>query len=229
MLFHDRKRSSVATPRSTSTISLRRKLLIITLLLSTAFCTGGVVAEENYTLFESDQVRPMAMSADGNILYVVNTPDNRLEAFQIKDKGLEALGSVLVGVEPVAVAVANDGKVWVVNHVSDSVSIVDATNPAKMSVVDTLLVGDEPRDIVFAGNNSSRAFITTAHRGQNSPVPLEDFITPSIGRADVWVFDSANLGDAMGGEPITIITLFMDTPRALSVSPDGKKVYAAGF
>jgi DNA-binding beta-propeller fold protein YncE len=229
MLFHDRKRSSNATPRSTSTISLRRKLLIITLLISTAFCAGGVVAEENYTLFESDQVRPMAMSADGNILYAVNTPDNRLEAFQIKDGGLEPIGSVLVGVEPVAVAVANDGKVWVVNHVSDSVSIVNASNPAKMSIVDTLLVGDEPRDIVFAGSNKSRAFITTAHRGQNSPVPLEDFTTPGIGRADVWVFDTSDLGSAMGGEPITIISLFTDTPRALAVSSDGKQVYAAGF
>ena len=230
MLFNDRKLSSKATSRFTSTMSLRRKLLIITILISTAFCAGGVVAGENYTLFESGQVRPMAMSADGNILYAVNTPDNRLEAFQIKDKGLEPVGSVLVGVEPVAVAVAKDGKVWVVNHVSDSVSIVDASNPANMSVVNTLLVGDEPRDIIFAGGaNFDRAFITTAHRGQNSPVPLSDFTTPGVGRADVWVFDTANLGNAMGGEPITILTLFTDTPRALAVSSNGKKVYAAGF
>jgi len=229
MLFHDRKRSSVATPRSTSSISLRRKLLIITLLISTAFCAGGVVAEENYTLFESDQVRPMAMSADGTYLYAVNTPDNRLEAYEIKKNGLAHKGSVLVGIEPVAIAVANDGKVWVVNHVSDSVSVVDASNINKMRVVNTLLVGDEPRDIVFAGPNKSRAFITTAHRGQNSPVPLEHFTTPDIGRADVWVFDSTDLGTAMGGEPITIVTLFTDTPRALAVSPNGEQVYAAGF
>jgi len=229
MLFHDRKRSSLATPRSTSTISLRRKLLIITLLFSTAFCAGGAVADENYTLFESDQVRPMAMSADGKYLYVVNTPDNRLETYEIKKSGLAYKGSVLVGIEPVAVAVASDGAVWVVNHVSDSVSIVDASNVNKLRVINTLLVGDEPRDIVFAGVNNSRAFISTAHRGQNSPVPLEDFTTPGIGRADVWVFDSANLGSAMGGEPINIITLFMDTPRALAVSPNGEHVYAAGF
>ena len=209
--------------------SYRRTFLIITLLITTAFCAGGAMAGENYTLFEAGQVRPMAMSADGNTLYAVNTPDNRLEAFQIKDKGLVPLGSVRVGIEPIAVSVAKDGKVWVVNHVSDSVSIINASDPANMSVIRTLLVGDEPRDIVFAGPNSNRAFITTAHRGQNSPVPLSDFTTPGIGRADIWVFDSTALGEAMGGEPITIITLFMDTPRALSVSPDGKKVYAAGF
>jgi hypothetical protein len=34
-------------------------------------------------------------------------------------------------------------------------------------VVRTLLVGDEPRDIVFGGAGKNRAFITTAHRGQN--------------------------------------------------------------
>jgi DNA-binding beta-propeller fold protein YncE len=29
--------------------------------------------------------------------------------------------------------------------------------------------------------------------------------------------------------PMTIVTLFSDTPRALAVTPDGKTVYAAGF
>ena len=41
-------------------------------------------------------------------------------------------------------------EIWVVNHLSDSVSIVDiGTTPPR--VTRTLLVGDEPRDIVFAG------------------------------------------------------------------------------
>ncbi|WP_455374889.1 hypothetical protein [Kaarinaea lacus] len=208
--------------------SLYRTLLILSLAISTVV-SGNAFAVENYTLFESGQVRPMAMSSDGATLFVVNTPDNRLEAFQVKNDGLTHKGSVLVGVDPVAVAVAPNGEVWVVNHVSDSVSIIDASDVPNMHVVRTLLVGDEPSDIVFAGANSGRAFITTAHRGQNSPVQLSEFTTPGIGRADVWVFDSANLGSAMGGEPINIITLFTDTPRGLAVSPDGKTVYAAGY
>src|SRR5262249_4209233 len=53
--------------------------------------------------------------------------------------------------------------------------------------------------------------------------------TPGVGRADVWVFDADNLGDTLGGTPLTIITLFSDTPRALAVTPDGSTVYAAGF
>ena len=49
-----------------------------------------------------------------------------------------------------------------------SASSTSASTPPR--VVRTLLVGDEPRDIVFAGPGGNRAFITTAHRGQNSPV-----------------------------------------------------------
>src|SRR5690606_653767 len=78
------------------------------------------------------------------------------------------------------------------------------------------------------GPGGNRAFITAAHRGQNNPNDPQ-LSTPGVGRADVWVFDATNLGTAMGGEPLTIITLFTDTPRALAVSPDGSQVYAAAL
>ena len=86
-------------------------------------------------------------------------------------------------------------------------------------VVRTLLVGDEPRDIVFAGPGGNRAFITTAHRGQNTPWRDGDYDVPGVGRADVWVFDATNLGTAMGGTPLTVVNLFGDRPRALAASP----------
>ena len=179
-----------------------------------------------FVAFESGQVRPLALSENKAFLYAVNTPDNSLEVFRIGDNVLTPIQSIPVGMEPVAVAV-NGSEVWVVNHLSDSVSIIDtALNPAR--VVKTLLVGDEPRDIVFAGSNRSRAFITTAHRGQNSPVDPQ-YTTAGIGRADVWVFDSENLGVSLGGEAVNIVTVFGDTPRALATSNDGSKVYVAVF
>ena len=183
--------------------------------------------------FESGHVRPLAMSADGTRLFAVNTPNNALEIFSITASGLTLQARVPVGLEPVAVAVRSPTEVWVVNHLSDSVSVVTLTGTPR--VTRTVLVGDEPRDIVFAGTNN-HAFITTAHRGQHrtdasiAGVPGAgdpQLTTPGVNRADVWVFDPASLGTTLGGTPVRIVTLFGDTPRALAVSPDRRTVYAA--
>ncbi len=193
---------------------------------------SSAVAASSFTLFETGQVRPLAMSPDGTHLFAVNTPDNRLEVFDVTGPSIAHVGAVSVGLEPLAVAARTNTEVWVVNHLSDSVSVVDVTDPAAPRVVRTLLVGDEPRDVVFAGAGANRAFITTAHRGQNTPhhAAIETMLsTPGLGRADVWVFDAASLGASLGGTPLTIVTLFGDTPRALTVSPDGSTVYAAVF
>ncbi|WP_129348591.1 YncE family protein [Sorangium cellulosum] len=186
-------------------------------------------AASSYTLFESGQVRPLALSPSGKLLFATNTPDNRLEVFRVKPRGLQHLASIPVGLEPVAVAARSETEVWVVNHLSDSVSVVRFNPISGTGLVErTLLVGDEPRDIVFAGPGRRRAFITTAHRGQNSPIDPQ-LTTPGIGRADVWVFDALALGGGLGGAPLNVITLFSDTPRALAVTPDGDRVYAAAF
>ncbi len=182
----------------------------------------------DYTLFEAGQVRPIAISADGTRLFAVNTPNATLEIFDIVDAGLSHVAAVPVGLEPVAVAALDDDEVWVVNHLSDSVSIVDvASDPPR--VVRTLLVGDEPRDIVFAGAGGRRAFVTMAHRGQNTPYPRGEYEVPGIGRADVWVFDADDLGTSLTGTPLTRLVLFGDRPRALAVTPDRSTVYAAVF
>jgi DNA-binding beta-propeller fold protein YncE len=185
--------------------------------------------------FESGPVRPLALSSDGARVFVANTPNGSLDILRVTPAGLVPDGSVKVGIDPVAVARRSDGEVWVVNHVSDSVSVVDVAH-APPRVVRTLLVGDEPSDIVFAG--AGRAFITTAHRGQQRSSPAlagvpgagdPQLTTRGVGRADVWVFDAANLGATLGGRPLAIVTLFGDTPRGLAVTPDGSTVYAAIF
>jgi DNA-binding beta-propeller fold protein YncE len=187
--------------------------------------TPRASAQGEYTLFESGQVRPMAMSPNGIWLYVANTPDAHVEAYALGSSPTHIF-SIPVGLEPVALAAPNDSELWVVNHLSDSVSIVD-TSVTPPRVVRTLLVGDEPRDIVIA---NGKAFITTAHRGQNTPWQDGDYDTPGIGRADVWVFGVSSQGGAgMGGTPLTVINLFGDRPRALAASPDGTRVYAAVF
>jgi DNA-binding beta-propeller fold protein YncE len=185
--------------------------------------------DRSFTTFESGQVRPLALSLDGRYLYALNTPDNRLEIYGVlPSRALQHITSVPVGLEPVAVAERSPTEVWVVNHLSDSISVIDVSKPMHARVARTLLVGDEPRDIVFAGPSRSRAFITTAHRGQNTGRDPQ-FTKPGVPRADVWIFDADKLGDTLEGIPLAVISLFTDTPRALATTPDGSKVYAAGF
>src|SRR5438067_1867325 len=74
-------------------------------------------AANRFTTFETEQVRPLALSSNGKLLLALNTPDNRLEVFRINQGGSPTpLGSVTVGLEPIALAVRSQDEVWVLNH-----------------------------------------------------------------------------------------------------------------
>ena len=134
--------------------------------------------------------------------------------------GLHARGSVPVGLEPVAVAARSDDEVWVVNHLSDSVSIVDVerrrqrrASCARCSSATSRATSCSP------ARAATRAFITTAHRGQN--IPLRSAAHHARRRAAPTSGCSTPTTSArsLGGTPLTIVTLFSDTPRALAVTP----------
>ncbi len=169
-----------------------------------------------FTNFETEPVRPLALSPDDGRLFAVNTADDRLEIFDLTADGLARAGEVGVGLRPVAVAARSAGEVWVSNHLSDSVSRVDVSDPRRARVVATVRVGDEPRDIVVAGPNRDLIFVATAFRGEP--------FAPGVGRGSVWVID-AERPEA----PPREIRLFGQKPRALAASADGRTVYAAVF
>lgn len=192
----------------------------------------------DYTLFEADPVRPVAVLEQSRLVAVANAVDDYLELVSVDRGGaLRRCGGVRVGLRPVALAVvkesAHSAELWVVNHVSDSVSVVRVdTERCDATLIDTLYVGDEPRDIVLATGADGRqsAFVSSAHRGQHHPVESarsgRDLVTPAgekeqAGLADVFVFDTRRR--ALRG----VVNLFTGTLRALA-SGDGV-IYAAGF
>src|SRR5438045_216023 len=135
-------------------------VLFVCFLLACHKSASASSAGPAFIEFESGQVRPLAISPDRQKLFAVNTLNGMVDIFDLSSGMPVYQYRVAVGLEPVAVAARTASEVWVVNHLSDSVSIVSLAGTPH--VVRTLLVGDEPRDIVFAGN-PIRAFIATAH------------------------------------------------------------------
>jgi YVTN family beta-propeller protein len=156
----------------------------------------------SFVNYETPHVSPIAMTPDGTRLLVVNTADNRLEVFDLTANPMRSLGSVPVGADPVSVRPRNNTEAWVVNRVSDSISVV---NLSTMNVERTIATGDEPADVVFAGS-PQRAFVSLSQENQ------------------VMTMDPADVSAA----PI-YLNIAGKHPRQLAVSPDGQTVYAAVF
>ena len=176
-----------------------RSTLCIAFLLLVVPLSGRA---QSFVHWETPHVSPLTMTPDGSTLLAVNTPDARLEVFGLTASGPVHLGAVPVGLDPVSVRARTNTEVWVVNHISDSVSIVDLSSRRVLATLETL---DEPADVVFAGS-PQRAFISCSQANT------------------VMVFDPANLEAA----PI-LVPLEAEDPRAMTVSEDGSKVYVAIF
>lgn len=156
-------------------------------------------ADVDFRNFESGQTHPLRLAAAGDELYAVNTVEGRLAIFDVAGDGsLSYAGDVPVGLDPVSAAQRpGSDQVWVVNHLSDTVSVVDV---AARTIVDTIAVGDEPTDVAFA---SGRAFVTLA--GNQDRVKVYDANTRAL---------------------VATLDIFGDDPRALAVNAAGTEVYA---
>ena len=175
-------------------------------------------AARAFTTFETGQVRPLALSPDGTRLFAVNTPDDRLEIFTVSGGRPHPHrlrpGRPRAGRRRRALEHARSG--WSTTSPTPSASSTSATTPPR--VTRTLLVGDEPRDIVFAGPGGNRAFITTAHRGQNCPGDPQLTTPGDRPRRRVGVRRDQPRHAALGGTPLTIARRCSATRRARSPS-----------
>ena len=161
---------------------------------------AGPTSSNSFAHFESPQARPLAISADGLRLYTVNTPAHSLSIYSLERPTAPTLmQEIPVGLEPVSVAVHSEDEVWVVNHVSDSISVVSTSRGA---VIDTIRVGDRPGDVAFAG------------------APQLAFVSLMTER-EVSVIDPGTR------KVVKTIPVFGDGPRALLASADGNSVWVA--
>lgn len=171
--------------------------VVVGVLLATS---GTAQGSRSHHAFDAPYGHPVEVSSDGSLLFAVNRPDDRLSVFRLTDPAQPILlREISVGVQPVSVRARTEDEVWVVNGLSDSVSVVSIREGR---VIDTLRVVDEPGDVVFAGS-PQRAFVSATARNE------------------VHVFDAETR------EPLAVLPIRGRDPRALAVSPDGRDVYVA--
>ena len=169
--------------------------------------------------FVSPHANPIAISGDH--VFVVNTPADTVDVIDAETRKL--IQRIPVGVDPVSIAVRPDGlEVWVANHVSDSVSVIDndSTSPSYQHVVATIqefdskraTTFDEPVGIAFASND--KAYVALSSENQIAVVdvasrqvtkrltiPAQDprAITVRDGKLFVIPFESNNKTQLSGG------------------------------
>ena len=155
--------------------------------------------------FEEAQTNPVRLSADGTLLFAVNTPNASLSVFDVTTPtSPKLLAQIPVGLGPVSVNPRTGDEAWVVNQVSNSISVVSAVAGSWENggiVTDTIYVKPEPMDVVFAGSNQAYISVSRANR-----IAVVDANTHAL---------------------ISSLPVFGGNPRSLAVSPDGTTVYAA--
>ncbi|MCH2103118.1 MAG: beta-propeller fold lactonase family protein [Planctomycetes bacterium] len=150
--------------------------------------------------FETTTVHPVRVSEDGARLFCVNPPEGALEVYSLADPDQPVLmRTIPVGLEPCSVTARTADELWVVDNLSDSVSVVSLSAGR---VIDVLEVGDEPADVCFAGS-PERAFVSAA------------------------ASDEVHVFDADTRLPVGVVPIFGKDPRAMAPAHDGGSVWVA--
>jgi len=173
---------------------------LITYFLFSSFAAGAIATGQTFSNFEAKHVHPIVLTPDGKTLLAVNSPDASLSVFDASNPSRQSpllIGEIPVGLEPVSVRARTNVEAWVVNEVSDSISIVSLIDGG---LIDTLQVPDEPADVCFAGGKA--------------------FVTCSQNRL-IRVFNEATRA------PLGTIPLQGIAPRAITANADGSRIYVS--
>jgi DNA-binding beta-propeller fold protein YncE len=157
---------------------------------------GAVFGQSVYEGFEARLTHPLELTPDGARLVAVHSEASSLSVFDVTNPLPVRVAEIPVGLEPVSVRARTNDEAWVVNEVSDTVSVVSLASGQVTAVLPT---GDEPADVVFA---NGKAFVTCARDNE------------------IWVYD------AVTRALITLLEVQGLYPQSLAVSEDGSRVYA---
>ena len=185
--------------------------------------TPKAPAKIGYPSLMSPHSSPIALHE--NRLFVANTPSDTVDVINTKTR--KVVRRINVGIDPVSISVRPDGKeVWIANHVSDSVSIIDndRTSSTYLRVIATIqdfdkknksTRFDEPVGIAFASNAKAYVALSSENKiavidvatrqvKKRLEITAQDprAITVRNGRLYVIPFESNNKTQLSGGYKI---------------------------
>jgi len=146
-------------------------VLIVLAVLSQLELTAAPT-KLGYPSFLSPHARPILVH-EGRV-FVVNTPSDTVDVIDAKSRKITR--RIDVGIDPVSLAIRPDGReLWVANHVSDSVSVIDINPKSRtyLRVVDTVqdfdlrtkaTRFDEPVGIAFASNEKAYVALSSENK-----------------------------------------------------------------
>ncbi len=162
--------------------------------------TGTNKVIKTITTGTGQQLNGVAVSPNGQRVYVTNTSTNRVVVLNPTAVS-PVVKSIAVGTQPTGIAVSKvDGRLYVANSGSNSVSVInpDAATP----VLKTIAVGAQPTGVVVSPDGS-RVYVSNT--ASNTVTALNPTAT----------------------NPVVATITVGAQPRGLGISPDGSVVYAA--
>jgi YVTN family beta-propeller protein len=142
--------------------------LLVSFHVTAADQPGGI----GHPTFLSPHASPIVKS--GSLVFVVNTPADTVDIIDASTRTI--VSRIDVGIDPVGIAARPDGKeIWVSNHISDSVSVIDSDpqSPTYLEVISTIqdfvpstraTRFDEPVGIAFASNEKAYIALSSENR-----------------------------------------------------------------
>ncbi len=158
----------------------RHCFLWLTVLLTATSSWAGI-KPSGHPNFLSPHSNPIVLH--NNKLFVANTANDTVDVIDTNNRQL--VKQINVGIDPVGLAIRPDGsQVWVSNHVSDSISIIDNNpeSPSYLVVVATLqdfdpntkaTRFDEPVGLAFASND--KAYVALSSENQVAVVDTHTY------------------------------------------------------
>ena len=181
--FTDRDGQKIISKISMKTAKMILQAAVATIIMPSIL--GLVNGDEGSTgrpSFLSPHVNPVIYH-DG-LVYVANTPADSVDVIDPKTRMV--VHRTKTGIEPMSLAIRPDGsELWVSNHVSDSVNVIDISqdSPTRFQILATVqeldqksrsTQFDEPAGIAFANND--KAYVALSSENQIAVIDTHTYL-----------------------------------------------------